>query len=217
MNSIEKEDLKVFINQSLHIEENLWLVPCKINYELDEYLPVLKPNPFPNELQSKCKWTQQEDKTLLKLVSEQGIKAWKFISKRMNTTFHHGLKVKTSKKCRERWFNHVNPLLSKSKWTESEDATLIEKQNLLGNQWCEISKFLPGRNENSVKNRWNSLYRSKKFKEISGKIDFNIDSKVESKDKETNTSEAPKVDINIISIRNKLRKIELVETLDRNF
>lgn len=39
-------------------------------------------------------------------------------------------------------------------WTADEMRILKESQKELGNKWSEIAKRIPGRSENSVKNRW---------------------------------------------------------------
>jgi hypothetical protein len=36
---------------------------------------------------------------------------------------------------------------------------LLEKQQEIGNQWAMIAKDIPGRTENQVKNRFNSLLK----------------------------------------------------------
>jgi Myb-like DNA-binding domain len=46
-------------------------------------------------------------------------------------------------------------------WTPEEDIILCTAQRQLGNKWSEISKLLPGRAENAVKNRFNSLITKK--------------------------------------------------------
>lgn len=47
--------------------------------------------------------------------------------------------------------------MSKEVWTEQEDEILINAQIQMGNKWSYISKLLPGRSENAVKNRYNSI------------------------------------------------------------
>lgn len=63
------------------------------------------------------------------------------------------------KQCRERWSNHLDPTLKKGGWSDEEDKVLVGAQAVLGNRWCEIARLLPGRSENSAKNRWNSAMR----------------------------------------------------------
>ena len=47
--------------------------------------------------------------------------------------------------------------MTKDVWTEEEDEILINAQIQMGNKWSYISKLLPGRSENAVKNRYNSI------------------------------------------------------------
>jgi hypothetical protein len=46
--------------------------------------------------------------------------------------------------CRS-WHNHLNPDIRKTPWTEEEDRIILEKHEVLGNQWAKIAEYLPGR------------------------------------------------------------------------
>jgi hypothetical protein len=52
---------------------------------------------------------------------------------------------RTTKQCRERWSNHLDPTLKKTKWTSDEDMFLIDAQARLGNCWTRIAMEMPGR------------------------------------------------------------------------
>lgn len=44
-----------------------------------------------------------------------------------------------------RWHNHLDPMVRKSPWNETEEFVFIEAHKIHGNKWAEISKLIPGR------------------------------------------------------------------------
>jgi len=110
---------------------------------------------------TKTTWSTLEDSILRQIVNSYGSKNWQAIANILNQELGEPNK-RIGKQCRERWLNHLHPSVNKSQWTPAEDLLLLENHKKYSNQWAKIAKFIPGRTENMVKNRFNTIYKKKR-------------------------------------------------------
>ena len=129
-----------------------------------------------NHVPPRTKFTQNEDRMLVKLVNEMENVNWKSIASKMNG--------RTPRQCRERYNNYLSPSLRLDPWNPDEDALLIRKYNEYGPQWAFLSRFFNNRGPVNLKNHYAKLsYQSNKLlQEMKNNNLYRINDKNNNKD-----------------------------------
>lgn len=108
-------------------------------------------------------WMKAEDEHLLDLVLQMKHPLkWSVIAQSLSdfsAAEGSDTPVRTGKQCRERYVNHLNPRLKHTEFTPLEDATIWRLYATIGSQWAKMSKVIPGRTDNNLKNRFHNLKR----------------------------------------------------------
>ena len=86
------------------------------------------------------------------MVDEFGKSKWSVIAQNIENG-------RTGKQCRERYYNHLDPNVKKGDWKREEDELIMHIHDTKGTKWALMATFLPGRTDNSIKNRFHSLVR----------------------------------------------------------
>lgn len=106
----------------------------------------------------KGPWNCTEDALLREWVQSVGPQKWSLCAEKITG--------RNGKQCRERWHNALDPEVRKGAWSVQEDLAIFQLQSRLGSKWAEIARSLPGRTENSIKNRFYSTLRRGKWEKI---------------------------------------------------
>lgn len=101
------------------------------------------------------RWTEDEDQKLFEWVRVHGPNKWRHCSIRVGH--------RSSKQCKERWINVLNPSLKRTKLDEEEQVVLFNEMKVNWSSWRIIYRKLYGRSQNQLKNYfYNSLNSIKK-------------------------------------------------------
>ncbi|KAL9997620.1 putative transcription factor MYB-HB-like family [Helianthus debilis subsp. tardiflorus] len=99
-------------------------------------------------------WSPDEDRKLTHYVMNYGHGCWSSVP------VNAGLE-RNGKSCRLRWINYLRPGLKRGAFSSQEEETILTLHGLLGNKWSQMSRHLPGRTDNEIKNYWHSHLKKK--------------------------------------------------------
>lgn len=114
---------------------------------------------------SKNKFTYNDDRKLKKWVRILGAD-WKSIAEKMRN--------KNARQCKDRWEKYLAPSVNNSPYTIDEDILILKYYKMIGAKWVEMSKYIPGRSDVSLKSRYKLLMRHGKTQEMLEKVKSNM-------------------------------------------
>eukprot|EP01022_Parablepharisma_sp_SALTPOND_P001275 TRINITY_DN105977_c0_g1_i1.p1 TRINITY_DN105977_c0_g1~~TRINITY_DN105977_c0_g1_i1.p1 ORF type:complete len:416 (+),score=15.56 TRINITY_DN105977_c0_g1_i1:1115-2362(+) len=125
--------------------------------------------------ESKTDWLLEQDAQLQNLVATYGTKDWGVISDALNAVFPQ--RPRSGRQCCGRWQDLLEAESAKRAWTEQDELSMIIAHKKYKNRWADISESLKGRSNNTIKNKFYSVFRKIRGKII--KCDCSYVSKLE--------------------------------------
>lgn len=101
-------------------------------------------------------WTEEEDSRLLAGIHKYGTEDWKSIVQFVGNG-------RTAAQCSQRWYRILDPRISKERWLEEEDQTLMNLVEKLGkNCWSKIASQIGTRSDVQCRYRYFHLQKKQK-------------------------------------------------------
>ena len=105
-------------------------------------MPSQKTKASNPSITSKKLFSQEEDNMLKSLLSDKEKHNWKIIAQQ--------IPGRSSRQCRERWQNYLNPKIHNPPWTDEEDKKLLDAIEIYGHQWAKIAGILGFRSDVNI-------------------------------------------------------------------
>mmetsp|Transcript_6002 Transcript_6002/g.6895 ORF Transcript_6002/g.6895 Transcript_6002/m.6895 type:complete len:356 (-) Transcript_6002:201-1268(-) len=104
------------------------------------------------------KWTDSEDRVLLNLVQSQLNSSDKKRKVVVDyKTISQYIPGRTSKQCRERYENSLNPDMKRGEWEDEETELILDLMSDYGQNWSRIKEHINNRTYNGIKKKGRKL------------------------------------------------------------
>jgi len=114
------------------------------------------------ESKNKGPWRLSEDQLLAEAVTQQIA-----LAEGNNWDWNHmcsQIPGRNKIQTKDRWYNHLDPSITKGPFTAEEDAAMLSLHQQHGNKFAKIAREMPGRPLVQIKIRWRTFQRAAKRK-----------------------------------------------------
>ncbi|KAI0742142.1 hypothetical protein BC629DRAFT_1563992 [Irpex lacteus] len=103
-------------------------------------------------------WTPEADNRLLEAVRIYGRENWQQVARQVSEDA-------TSSQCQSRYVRSLDPNIKRGEWTKEEDDLLKDAVSVFGRSWMDVCVWIPGRNNEQCRERWQELDKHKESRQ----------------------------------------------------